>query len=214
MKHLFKLICLLLFLNCNNETVNQNGKETITEKSEIEKVPYSELLEKINFKKLKPTKKKKRFFKFINQDVPTYWTGTKWDFNGVTRTPQQGKIACGYFVTNTLVDFGFNIKRIWLAQQASSIMIDKLCETSSIKRFSKLIEVENYLSKQKENDVFIVGLDFHTGYIIKDGNDSYFLHSNYINREGVMKEKLNESKALAGSNLFVIGSLIQNSKLF
>ena len=39
------------------------------------------------------------FLRNITQEVFSYWYKTQWDFNGITQTPQQGKIACGYFVT-------------------------------------------------------------------------------------------------------------------
>ncbi|MCL2715253.1 MAG: hypothetical protein FWD68_11870 [Alphaproteobacteria bacterium] len=35
------------------------------------------------------------------------WYGTPWNFNGTTRVPGQGTIACGYFVTGILSDAGF-----------------------------------------------------------------------------------------------------------
>ncbi|MFT5617115.1 MAG: hypothetical protein ACI85I_000331 [Arenicella sp.] len=34
----------------------------------------------------------------INQIIP-FWYGTEWDFNGYTAIPNQGEIACGYFVS-------------------------------------------------------------------------------------------------------------------
>src|SRR5688572_15466983 len=55
---------------------------------------------------------KEYFFQLINYKIPLYWTGTPWDFNGVTRKPGEGKIACGYFITNTLTDLGFTLERI------------------------------------------------------------------------------------------------------
>src|SRR5690242_12719359 len=30
------------------------------------------------------------------------WDGTEWAFNGTSRTPRSGSIACGYFVSTTL----------------------------------------------------------------------------------------------------------------
>ena len=53
--------------------------------------------------------KKKLCCETIHNGIPGYWIGTVWDFNGVTRTPKQGAIACGYFVTNVLTDLGFKI---------------------------------------------------------------------------------------------------------
>eukprot|EP01034_Spumella_vulgaris_P002667 gene2667-3457_t len=66
---------------------------------------------------------RKYFFTLIHEHIPKYWGGTPWDFNGTTRTPKQGQIACGYFITNTLVDLGFPIDRVNLAQAASSVLI-------------------------------------------------------------------------------------------
>ena len=150
------------------------------------------------------------FFHLVNDSIPAYWNGTPWDFYGMTRTPQKGEIACGYFVTNTLADLGLKIEHVKLAQCASGDMIKKLC--TDIHTFSGIKNFEAYMEKQPENSVFIVGLDFHTGYIVKDASGSHFLHSNYINREGVIKEKIADSKALAKNKFFMTGSLTGNKK--
>jgi hypothetical protein len=150
------------------------------------------------------------FFHLVNDSIPAYWNGTPWDFHGMTRTPQNGEIACGYFVTNTLADLGLKIERVKLAQCASGEMIKKLC--TDIHTFSGIKNFEAYMAKQPENSVFIIGLDFHTGYVVKDATGSYFLHSNYINREGVIKEKIADSKALSKNKFFMIGSLTENKK--
>ena len=150
-------------------------------------------------------------FKLVRYDIYAYWHGTRWAFYGMTRTPQQGTIACGYFVTNTLADLGFKIDNVKLAQCVSGDMIKVLC--TDIHSFNGIKNFEAYMEKQPENSVFIVGLDFHTGYIVKDAAGSYFLHSNYIGKEGVIKEKIGESAALANNKFFMIGSLTANKKL-
>ncbi|AWH85910.1 hypothetical protein HYN59_12695 [Flavobacterium album] len=176
----------------------ENFKASITKhKGELSGKPYSEVSGYL--------------FHLVNDSLPAYWNGTPWDFYGMTRTPQQGEIACGYFVTNTLDDLGFAIQRAKLAQCASGDMIKVLC--TDIHTFSGIKKFEAYMEKQPENSVFIVGLDFHTGYIVKDTSGSYFLHSNYIKRKGVMKEKISESAALANNKFFMIGSLTGNKKL-
>src|SRR2546429_7045322 len=38
----------------------------------------------------------------IYTEIFPSWYGTAWDFYGTTEVPQQGKIACGYFVTTVL----------------------------------------------------------------------------------------------------------------
>jgi hypothetical protein len=144
-------------------------------------------------------------FQTLNNDIPTYWTGTKWDFNGTTQTPSSGTIACGYFLTTTMQQTGFEIKRVWMAQQASSTLIKAYC--TNVKVTSSVSSIVNYLKSQPDISCFIIGLDFHTGFITKDSSDYYFIHSNYIGDEGVIKEKVEVSEALANNAYFMIGSL-------
>ena len=114
-------------------------------------------------------------------------------------------MACGYFVTNVLKNYSFNIKASFLAQQASSVMIKQLC--TEVKHFSKVSDLEKYILSKDKNQVYIVGLDFHTGFITRENKDTYFIHSNYINNEGVVKEKTKNSRALNFSKSFMIGNL-------
>ena len=96
-----------------------------------------------------------------------YWYGTDWDFNGTTQKPNEGKIACGYFVTTTLRDIGLDINRVKLAQCASEQMIKKLVSEDNIYRFSnKSIEEFETNLKQKGNGIYVVGLDNHTGFVL------------------------------------------------
>src|SRR5687768_5014531 len=53
----------------------------------------------------------------VDRIIP-YWIGTPWSFEGHTSIPNSGKIACGYFVSTTLLDLGFNLNRYTFAQQA------------------------------------------------------------------------------------------------
>lgn len=151
------------------------------------------------------------FFHLVNDDIYAYWLGTPWEFYGMTRTPQKGTIACGYFVTNTLADLGLKIERIKLAQCASGEMIKVLC--TDIHTFSQFKKLQSFLDAQPVNSIFIIGLDYHTGYIVKDSTGSYFLHSNYINNQGVVKEKIETSRALVNNKIFMIGSLTGNKTL-
>ncbi len=156
-------------------------------------------------------KKSNLLYNLVSKGLVEHWVGTPWDFNGTTRTPNQGTIACGYFVTNTLSDLGFKIERVKLAQVASSEMIKTLCiETKWISGFDNF---SAYMKKQSKNAIYIVGLDFHTGFIIKKGYDTYFFHSNYIQEEGVILERIEQSKALLNNQAFFIGNLNGNKEL-
>jgi len=150
-------------------------------------------------------------FRLIDEDIYNYWAGTPWEFHGTTRQPKAGSIACGYFITNTLTDLGFKINRVGLAEVRSGDMIKKLCV--GIESFNSLGKLNSYLAKQPINSVFIIGLDFHTGYIVKTTTGCYFLHSSYINKEGVVREKTDTSPALSPNKFFMIGSLTANKHL-
>lgn len=201
MKYLFCLLFLVI-IGCNKTKV-ESENNSISENLEENKIPYKEFLISIN--KKSEEDKKKHLFTFINYDVPNYWASTPWSFNGTSREPQKGTIACGYFVTNTLTDFGFDINRTYLAQQASSVMIKKLCK--DIKYFSKRQDLDKYILSKDKNQVYIVGLDFHTGFITRENKDTYFIHSNYIKNKGVVKELTQTSQALNTSKTFMIGTL-------
>ncbi|MGO4709648.1 hypothetical protein AB4Y90_11145 [Chryseobacterium sp. 2TAF14] len=201
MKYLF-CILFLIIIGCSKTKV-ESENHSINNIPEEKKIPYKEFLTSIH---KKPTEEKKNYlFKFINYNVPDYWIGTAWSFNGTSREPQKGTIACGYFVTNTLTDFGFDINRTYLAQQVSSVMIKKLCK--DIKYFSKRQDLEKHILSKNKNQVYIVGLDFHTGFITREDKDTYFIHSSYINNKGVVKELTQTSQALNASKTFMIGTL-------
>lgn len=137
-----------------------------------------------------------------------YWYGTRWDFNGITQTPGEGKIACGYFVTTTLRDLSFQIPRIKWAQMASEPVIKKLCD-KSIKRFSnKSIDaVESYLI-ESGNGIYLVGMDSHVGFIAVKDSKIRFVHSSYYKPDiGVMSEELTTNNPLSDANYRVIGKL-------
>lgn len=197
MKYILLLVFLII-IGCKKS----DNKVTV-ENPEIEKIPYKAFL--VSLHKKTKEEKKNYLFRFINYDVPNYWMGTPWLFNGTSREPQKGSIACGYFVTNTLTDFGFDINRTYLAQQASSVMIKKLC--SDIKYFSKRQDLEKYILSKDKNQLYIVGLDFHTGFITRENKDTYFIHSSYIKNKGVVKESTQTSQALSASKTFMIGTL-------
>jgi hypothetical protein len=180
------------------------------------KVDYTEFKKSVDHDKSllinHPTKDIRNYlFKLIDEDIYNYWAGTPWDFYGTTRQPKSGTIACGFFVTNTLTDLGFKIDRMGLANAPSSDMIKKLCV--GIHSFYSLNRLNSYLAEQPNNSVFIIGLDFHTGYIIKTAAGCYFFHSNYIKKQGVIKEKIDVSQALSTNKFFMIGSLTANEDL-
>jgi hypothetical protein len=136
----------------------------------------------------------------ISNDLYEQWQNTPWDFNGTTNLPRQGAIACGYFVTTMLQDMDVKLNRIRLSTCASSEMMKGLTPQQPIRRLNHLSYADfNNTIKEYGKGVYVIGLDFHTGFIVNDGNENWFIHSNYIGRKGVTKELVTSSAALQSS---------------
>jgi len=215
MKNIILLIIIFIAFSCQ-------GQE--------EKKEYSEFIKEIiakrySFKVTYSTSHSKRrdsiilearayLINTMTTDLFPYWYGTAWEFNGTTRIPQEGKIACGYFVTNILTDVGFKIPRVKWAQSASEVFIKKL-SYSNIKRFSNkpISTVEDYLVNAG-NGLYVVGLDSHTGFISVDNNVVRFIHADYYEPEkGVVSEKLDSESPIKDSSYRVIGKLMSDEMI-
>ena len=144
----------------------------------------------------------------IYTEILPSWYGTAWDFNGTTEVPQEGKIACGYFVTTVLRDAGWRVQRARLAQQASENIILSLTTDRYVKRFRR-VEINDFVDavKQWGPGIYVVGLDIHTGFIVNTGDEVYFIHSSYVAPYKVVRERATDSKILAASKYRVLGKI-------
>ena len=151
----------------------------------------------------------------LNQIVP-HWYGTAWDFDGYTNNPNDGLIACGYFVSTTLQHMGVNVNRYKLAQQAG-LNEAKTLEPEKdllVYRIDYSEELEIIFSKMKtalSDGLYFVGLSNHVGYIYVKNKELYFLHSNYVDGY-VMIEKAKYSDAFQ-SDIYVIADITHNDSL-
>ena len=183
-------------------------------KAAIETVSYQAFLENANQARIafaNDESAKASLFQWVHNDMFDYWDDTAWDFYGMSRIPGEGEIACGYFVTTVLKDLGFDIDRIRLAKARSGVMIEEL--TRDIKKTNSLDAMLDYVKAQPEGSVFIIGLDFHTGFITSAPDGIYFLHSSYIGREGVVREYAKSSEALHDSGFYMIGNLSTRTEI-
>lgn len=149
----------------------------------------------------------------ITHDFFDQWYGTEWDFNGTTRTPRKGKIACGYFITTVLQDAGFKIPRVKWAQQASEYYITRM--TSEVKRFSNKTPefMKGYFLDQPDG-LFIAGLDNHVGFVYKSGKKVSFTHASYYDPEvGVQTEELDGDNPFAKSAYRVVGHILNREMI-
>ena len=143
-----------------------------------------------------------------------YWYGTPWNFNGASKTPQQGHIACGYYVSTVLRDAGLDIERNKLAQQASENIIKSLTDDAHIKRFSDQ-SIDDFLAVVDEwgAGLYVVGLDFHVGYLWHDGNQMHFIHATGLPPKSALSEPAETSPALTHSRYRVIGKISDDDML-
>ncbi len=137
-----------------------------------------------------------------------YWEGTPWDYNGYTNTPKQESIACGYFVSTTLKHLGFNWNRYKLAKMYSKDIVESVCD--SIYEFNTKTELHTYVRYRPDN-LYILGLSGHVGLILKYNGELWFIHSDYYNERGPVKEKIELSNAINDSGVFWCGTFL-NSK--
>lgn len=226
------LFLTINFFNCE-ESIPQKEVIITDTVQKIDSIPlfnpenhynnYKNLKQRVKKLKIKVNQKqhideklthgKELFADLLIDSIFSYWYGTTWDFNGHTKTPRNGEVACGYFVSTTIKDIGVQLNRYTLAQKAAADIVNELCNEHTINRYDNLDKLKSYLSEVENNEVFILGLDYHVGFVVKRDGKNYFIHSNYISREGVIKEDLESSTAIHSSNIYMIGNLTQNDKL-
>ncbi len=217
MKLLLVLVLLSSFNNCTSKENKGTIEKAHTQPPAITALDYDSCKREILLKKriqkpkwgnISKTEKERIFTTAITETIIPAWIGTDWDFNGISEIPQQGSIACGYFVTTILRDGGLSLARIKLAQCASEQMITSLVQSKYINRFSNVLMEDFLRSIQKQGfGLYIVGLDNHTGFIYNDGIDIYFIHSTFVGTKNVQKEKAVSSSILMQSRYKVLGKI-------
>lgn len=191
------------------KTYNQLLAEISTQKSKLKS--FYQGGDSIKQHKTVSASKTYLYTQLIDNIFPS-WYGTEWDYNGYSNQPKKGQIACGYFVTTTLKHIGFNLNRYKLAQQYSHRIVNTLCNNVKQIGNNDTSKLFNYINS-KPNQLYIVGLDNHVGFISKENSGVYFIHSSYLEPVAVIKEKASVSDALLSSNLFVLGHFSDNDKI-
>ena len=152
------------------------------------------------------------FYFIMTDSVFPDWMGTKWDFNGISNEPGKGMIACGYFVSTTLKHIGFNLNRYKLAQQGASTVVDVLCGKNKMRSVLES-DIIQKLKNLGNNRLYVVGLDYHVGFLAVENNQVYFIHSDYFKGK-VVREKADNSISFSSTNAYVYGELTNNQSLF
>jgi hypothetical protein len=218
---------LSLTLSCNDSYSKKKkaGKKTLKTK-----VSYEKLKKKISVKQKNLKKKYKKtqgvvarnsFIKKVEKslikdfiDLTVQWYGTVWGFHGTTEIPKKGKIACGYFVSTILKHMGFNVLRGKMGRKASEFIIKDLTSEKHIKRYSNA-SIKKFVDSIKlwGKGLYVVGLDFHTGFILYNKKGIFFIHSNYSTPKKVIKEKVSFSIPIISSKYRVLGKILSDKKL-
>lgn len=140
-----------------------------------------------------------------------HWYGTSWDFNGYTNVPNKGYIACGYFVSTTLKHIGFHLNRYTLAQQSSLHEVKTIDSNFHSLKGCSVDSLQNYCKRNLADGIYIVGLDYHVGYLVQDKGHTFFIHSDPT--KGVIQEPVNSSYMFNNSTNFYIGAISTNESL-
>lgn len=114
----------------------------------------------------------------LRDELLPAWNGTTWAMNGTSQTPREGKIACGYFVSTTLLHAGFQVERAKLGRQASEYITKSLVTRAPIWHTSEQ-PIAAFVERLRRggDGIYLVGLDNHVGFVIVDGRDTWFHHS-------------------------------------
>jgi hypothetical protein len=203
------IFAFMIFASCGKQASKVNGNLPNVSSEELQ-VNYEEMLTglKTKIKNTSLENMPKLLENYLVDSIFEYWYDTEWDYNGTTLEPRKGKIACGYFVTTTLKQLGLNIDRVFLAQQASSVLIKEVCDGPSIKIFTNgnYKKMKDYVKKYNGN-IFIAGLDNHVGFIVREEGELYFIHSSGISPYKVVKDKMDESGLIVNSKYHMVGHL-------
>lgn len=141
------------------------------------------------------------------------WYGTSWAFYGTTQQPQHDSIACGYFVTTTLRDAGLRLDRVALAKTTSEKLIQNLTDEAHIRRY-RLMPPARFVQQMQQlgDGLYIVGLDFHVGFLRVRQGQVRFIHSTYLGEGQVVNEDAATSVALR-SKYRVVGRISADARL-
>ena len=151
----------------------------------------------------------------VDKIIP-HWYGTPWSFGGHTAVPNQGEIACGYFISTTLRDMGIKLNRYKLAQKSPideakviscGLTIHSIDQDSDTKAFVNI-------DRLTTEGLYFIGFDKgHVGYLLKRQGQLFLIHSNYLSPGLVCMEPLEASRVFKSFSKFHIVAISNNDLL-
>lgn len=137
-----------------------------------------------------------------------HWMGTTWGLGlPQSDTPGVGKINCGTFVGTILSHLGVNVNVKKLQRQPSELIIKTFVRGRDIVRFRNRPTDEFVARVAALGDgVYIIGLDFHVGFLrVRDG-EVRFVHASYVTHT-VVDELASEAEPIRSSKYRVVGKI-------
>lgn len=148
------------------------------------------------------------------QELSDMWLGTRWALGAPqTKTPQVGKVNCGTFVGRVLHDVGFQVAVKKLQRQPSQLIIKSFVSDKRVRKFSNT-PMKKFLASVREMGpgLFIIGLDFHVGFLLQTDTDLRFIHASY-ETQTVINESAASAYPIVSSGYRVIRKILSPTNL-
>lgn len=152
------------------------------------------------------------FEESIAVDVVHYWYGTSFDKEGMAKNPNEGKIACSYFITTVLEDAGLKLNRVKLAQQSAQNIAKTLCDKGKMKRLTTPTDAKSYVQKNGKG-LYVIGFSYHVGFLYNDGTEIYLIHASPLPPGTVARLPMEGARSFDYSKFYDIGKISDNEEL-
>jgi hypothetical protein len=142
------------------------------------------------------------------------WLGTRWGLGAPqTRTPGAGKINCGTFVGTVLRDAGFVVDVEHLQRQPSQLIIASFVGAGRTRKWSNA-PMDRFLAdlRRMGPGLYIIGLDFHVGFLLQTDDDVRFVHASYLTRT-VVDEPAALAQPISDSKYRVVGKILDRGNV-
>ncbi|HEU5061157.1 MAG TPA: hypothetical protein VFU21_31720 [Kofleriaceae bacterium] len=146
--------------------------------------------------------------------VARRWLGTPWGLGAPqSRSPGEGKINCGTFVGTVLRDAGFVVDVGRLQRQPSQLIIASFVGAGRTRKWSNA-PMERFLADMRRMGpgLYIIGLDFHVGFLLQSEDELRFVHASYVTKT-VVDEPAAVARPITESRYRVVGKLLDRANV-
>lgn len=182
----------------------------------VSKELRKKMMQDLNSNKITLKDVQYNFTNHLTNGLIPHWYGTGWSFGGHTSIPNEGKIACGYFVSTTLKDMGLNLNRYKLAQKSpldEALMISCGAPIKTIRSEDTATAIQE-IDQHTQEGLYFIGFDEgHVGFLLKKEGELYLIHSNYLQPAAVCLEAIETSNVFKKFSVFHLVDISHNNFL-